>query len=491
MEQNKTALAHNEKLIAQNEELIVQNEELTKTVSELTEKIEELTKKISELTEQKNKNSNNSSKPPSSDGLKKPNKDRSLREKTNKKQGGQQDHSASNLVVTDRPTCIEKIIPSKCQACSMWGKCKGSACEGKRRCIIDIEIKKTITEYCSLEITCPMDNQKLKGEFPETVKGRYSYGNTIAAFLVALNSVGAVSTDRIKEIVGSIFDLPIGKGTIVNMVSRFSEKVKPVLEVIKNRIQNSPTAHFDETGSRVDGKTRWIHNASTFLYTYLHYSQKRGFKGMEDADVLPNFKGIAHHDCWSPYWKYKNIDHAICCAHLLRELNGIIENHPEQKWAEHFRILLLNMKRTREVSISYGEEKANKHYLEMYEKQYDEILQSAYEINPLPVIETTGKRGRKKKGKIRALIERLDNYKASVCLFFNDFRVEFDNNQAERDLRMIKVKTKVSGCFRSEDGIRDYLAVMSYVGTAKKHGKNAFQAILNVFEGNVFFALEG
>ena len=149
------------------------------------------------------------------------------------------------------------------------------------------------------------------------------------------------------------------------------------------------------------------------------------------------------------------------------------------------------MKRTREVSISYGEEKANKHYLEMYEKQYDEILQSAYEINPLPVIETTGKRGRKKKGKIRALIERLDNYKASVCLFFNDFRVEFDNNQAGRDLRIIKLKTKVSGCFRSEDEIRDYLAVMSYVGTAKKHGKNAFQAILNVFEGNVFFALEG
>ena len=107
------------------------------------------------------------------------------------------------------------------------------------------------------------------------------------------NTVGAVSTDRIKEIVGSIFDLPIGKGTIVNMVSRFSEKVKPVLEVIKNKIENLQTAHFDETGSRVDGKTRWIHNASTFLYTYLHYSQKRGFKGMEDADVLPNFKGIA------------------------------------------------------------------------------------------------------------------------------------------------------------------------------------------------------
>ena len=213
-------------LMEQNKMLLTQNEELTKNVSELTAKVEELTKKIAELTEQKNKNSNNSSKPPSSDGLKKSNKDKSLREKTNNKQGGQPDHSASNLVVNDKPTHIEKIVPFKCQTCPMWEKCKGTACEGKRRSIIDIEIKKTITEYCSLEITCPMDNQKLKGEFPETVKGRYSYGNTIASFLVALNTVGAVSTDRIKEIVGSIFNLPIGKGTIVNMVSRREGKIK-------------------------------------------------------------------------------------------------------------------------------------------------------------------------------------------------------------------------------------------------------------------------
>lgn len=133
---------------------------------------------------------------------------------------------------------------------------------------------------------------------------------------------------------------------------------------------------------------------------------------------------------------------------------------------------------------------ANEHYLEMYNEQYDYLIESAYEFNPLLVDNKSGKRGRKKKGKIRALIERLDNYKGAVCLFFNDFKVAFDNNQAERDLRMIKVKTKVSGCFRSEDGIRDYLAAMSYIGTAKKHGKNAFQAILNVFEGNIFYAIE-
>lgn len=470
--------------------LMEQNRELRNKVAELTSKIDELNQKIEELTEQKNKNSKNSSKPPSSDGLKKPNKDTSLREKTGKKQGGQPNHSASNLVVNSKPTHIKRIVPSKCKTCSMWKKCKGKACEGKKRSVIDIKINQTITEYRRLEITCPIDNKELKGEFPETVKGRYSYGNAIAAFLVALNTVGAVSTDRIKEIVGSIFNLPIGKGTIVKMVSRFKEKAEPVLKVIKGYIEKSSTAHFDETGSRVKGETRWIYNASTYKYTYLCYSKNRGFKGMEDADVLPNFKGVAHHDCWLAYWKFKEINHAICCAHLLRELNGIIENHPEQKWAECFKVLLLNMKHTKEVSISNGEEYVNKHYLEMYDKQYADILQSAYKMNPLPEPKTNGKRGRKKRGKIRALIERLDNYKGAVCLFLNDFKVEFDNNQAERDLRMIKVKTKVSGCFRSEEGIRDYLAVMSYVGTAKKHGKNTFQAILNVFKGNLFYAIE-
>lgn len=130
------------------------------------------------------------------------------------------------------------------------------------------------------------------------------------------------------------------------------------------------------------------------------------------------------------------------------------------------------------------------HVIGFHNEQYDFLIHTAYEMNPLPVTDETGKRGRKKKGKIRALIERLDNYKGAVCLFFNDFKVAFDNNQAERDLRMIKVKTKVSGCFRSEEGIRDYLSAMSYIGTAKKHGKNAFQAILIVFEGNIFYAIE-
>lgn len=474
-------------LMDQNEKLMAQNKELTETVAELTVKVDELTKKIVELTEQKNKNSSNSSKPPSSDGLKR--KNRSLRGKTDKNQGGQEGHQGHGLELTGEPDKTVNVIPERCQHCPHWEKCKGKLCPGEKRYVVDVKIEQTLTEYCSMKIQCPMDNSQLKGDFPENVNGYISYGSNISSFLVALNTVGTVSTDRVKEIAGSILNLPISKGTIVSMVSRFSEKIQPVLTVIRERILGSPVVNADETGTRVDGKTQWVHCTVTPLYTLLGFSQKRGSKGMKGLGVLPFFKGILQHDCWASYWKF-DVEHAICCAHLLRELNGILENHPEQKWAEHFKILLLNMKKTKDVCISNGETCANRHYLEMYSKQYDDILKEAYEINPLPIAEKSKKRGRPKKGKILALIERLNKYKGEVCLFFTNFRVEFDNNQAERDLRMIKVKTKVSGCFRSEEGIRDYLDAMSYIGTAKKHGKNAFQAILNVFENNLFYAIE-
>ena len=204
---------------------------------------------------------------------------------------------------------------------------------------------------------------------------------------------------------------------------------------------------------------------------------------MDEADVLPNFEGIIVHDCWTSYWKYPKVVHAVCCAHLLRELNGVIENHPEQTWAARFKKLLLDMKKVRDKAVSKEEDELSYYHLHKFDMEYDKIIKTAYEENPLPD-ETPNKRGRKKKSKVLNLICRLDIYKASVCLFTKNFSVPFDNNQAERDLRMIKVKTKVSGCFRNEDGAREYLKIMSYIGTAKKHGLNAFTAILEALNGN-------
>lgn len=202
---------------------------------------------------------------------------------------------------------------------------------------------------------------------------------------------------------------------------------------------------------------------------------------MTEMDVLPHFHGVAIHDCWASYWKF-NVLHAICCAHLLRELNGVIENHPEQTWAPRFKKLLLDMKKTKEDAIAMNLASADEHTIQYYNEEYDANIQVAFAENPMVTTEAK-KKGRPKKGKVLALIERLQKYKGEVCHFLKDFQIDFDNNQAERDLRMIKTKTKVSGCFRTEEGIRDYLTVMSYIGTAKKHGKNAVEAIKNAFMG--------
>ena len=175
--------------------------------------------------------------------------------------------------------------------------------------------------------------------------------------------------------------------------------------------------------------------------------------------------------------------HAICCAHLLRELNGIIENHPEQTWAVSFKNLLLEMKKVKDKAVISDKDELSYYYLHKFDMKYDSILKTAYKENPLPD-ETPKKRGRKKKNKVLNLICRLDKYKESVCLFIKDFSVPFDNNQAERDIRMVKVKTKVSGCFRNESGANEYLKIMSCVGTARKHGINAFTTIREALNGN-------
>jgi transposase len=327
---------------------------------------------------------------------------------------------------------------------------------------------------------------QLRGEFPDDIKTTVQYGENLQALTVALNTVGAVSVNRTHEILSGVFGIPLSTGTVSNMVGRCSINLIGILDRIRQTITTAEIIHNDETGTRVDGKTLWVHNASISKYTHLTISEKRGQEGMDDAGVLPDFLGISVHDCWAPYWKYPNIFHALCCAHLLRELIGVEENHPDQKWATAFIELLLEMKKAKELAIDLGEKQLHPDIIQKFERLYDQVIKQGLEENPLPE-KTKKKRGRIKKGKVLALIERLEKYKESVCLFINNFDVPFDNNQAERDVRMIKTKTKVSGCFRSLLGAQNYLRIMSYVGTVKKHGISAYEAIRQAVIGNPDF----
>jgi transposase len=249
-------------------------------------------------------------------------------------------------------------------------------------------------------------------------------------------------------------------------------------------------ANFDETGTDVNGKTIWVHNSSTADLTYQTISKKRGQPGMEDNGVLPDFKGTAVHDCWSPYWRYTDIHHAVCCAHLLRELTGVEQYSPEHKWAPEFKTLLRTMKKARDKAVTKGKTELSRYYHHKFDLEYDRIMKLADEECPVPPDQHPNTKGRKKKGKERALIERLIKRKASVCLFTKDFRVPFDNNQAERDVRNVKTKTKVAGCFRTESGAQDYLDVMSYISTGRKHGVSAYEALTAAFAGNAEIVLQ-
>ena len=358
--------------------LMEQNASLSDQVAELTATVKELNQTIKELKEQLNKNSKNSSKPPSSDGLKKPavNKNKSLRESSRKKQGAQEGHDGVHLSVISEPDHIEDHMHSDCTGCPHRAKCFSKACIKETRHEVDAVVTVDVTAHNLIEVReCLLHGGVKTGSFPENIKATVQYGKNLQAMVVAFNTVGAVSINRTHEILSSVFNIPLATGTIKNMVTRCAESLKDTYERIRLKMIMLGLIHCDETGSRVDGKTCWVHVAADQDYTYLTINQKRGQIGMDAADVLPHARGIIVHDCWGSYWKYQD-------------------------------------------EVSY-------YHRHKFDMEYDAIIKTAYEENPLP--ETPAKkRGRKKKSKVLNLICRLDNYKESVCLFLKNLCVPFD-----------------------------------------------------------------
>ncbi len=475
-----------QQLLQQNAELMRQNAELTAQIATLTATINQLHQTIRELEEKKNKNSKNSSKPPSSDGYGK--KPTSLRGKSGKKQGGQEGHQGTNLSQR-KPDRIIGCMPSKCSKCPRHDECMKKAEVTERRQVIDAVVTTEVVQYNKCRVkNCPIHGWSRDGQFPDGINGPVQYGDNLQALVVALNTVGAVSISRTHEILANVFDVPLSAATIKSMVFRCADKLGDVISEIGNRLVDSDVDNADETGVRVDKKLQWAHVLCNAKYTLIRIHPKRGWEAMEDIGYLLRFHGILIHDCWASYWKHPgDIVHAICCAHLLRELTGIEENHPDYTWPTKFKDLLVAMKRVRDQKAENGDTELSRYYQHKFSKMYDEIIKTAYAETPVPEPKPGKKKGRKKRGKILALVDRLKEYKASVCLFIKNFAVSFDNNQAERDLRMTKAKTKISGCFRTLNGAQEYLDIMSYASTARKLGYNAYMAIKNAISGNPMF----
>ena len=320
-----TSIIQNQAELIEKQRQII--EERDQKIDELHKDNEELNRTIKELREQLGLNSRNSSKPPSSDGLKKL-APKSLRTPSGKKAGGQVGHRGSHLIISSEPDEVVPPAPAACCNCPNLDNCMNHASIGETRQEIDAMVSFKVTRHQSLLFDCPFDGKQKKGEFPDNMKATVQYGKNLQALVVAWNTIGAVSVKRIHEILSSVYNIPLSTGTIHNMVRRCADGLKRSMERIREKIVAAKVIHCDETGTRVNGKNIWVHVASTPEYTYLTVNEKRGKKGIDAGKVLPEYKGIVVHDRWASYWKY-DVEHGFCGAHLLRDLNWVRENYPE------------------------------------------------------------------------------------------------------------------------------------------------------------------
>ena len=442
---------------------------LVDTINYLIDKVEEQDKRIKKLEDQINKNSRNSSKPPSSDSpfknkKKKPQKSRKTQTRT-----------GTTLYQVPDP---DEVIVQKVQVCEHC-HCDLSSVSVKtidKRQVIDIPpIKAFTTEYQGEVKVCPHCHKTTRAVFPDGVTHKAQYGPRVQAVAVYLRNYQLIPIERAIGLFRDLFRIPISEGTLVNMTSRCALRLSGFMEGVKQKLIAADLMHSDETGINVGGILHWLHTAGNKDYTYLSPHKKRGSEAFDDIGILTDFKGVSVHDFWKPYEKY-GCSHAYCNAHLIRELTFIHENL-EQKWAGRMIRLILDIKDEVDKSEEsfLDEETASEFF-----KKYERIIKQGYRANPPP--KKTGKRGRPKKGKALCLIERLDHHKEEILRIMTESSVPFDNNLAERDLRMVKVRQKISGTFRNLDSAETYCRVRSYLSTVKKQGRDVFAALINIFE---------
>ena len=453
-------------------------------IDRLTAEVAELRNQVKELKEQLGKNSRNSSKPPSTDGYIKPTP-KSQRKKTGKKAGGQTGHKGHHMTL-DNFDRTERVYPSRCANCPHRADCDKlhvyNTCYAT-----DIVVQKETVRYQMMECNC--DGVHAAAKRPAGINGTVTYGNNLKALICVLSTKGMVAMKNLCEIVDGLTGIRPSEGTVVNMLRSAARTAESVVSSYPQRLNKIPVVHSDETGIYINGILHWVHVVCTGNMTYYALSKRRGTKALYEIDFLPNYHGIVVHDFWKSYFKATEAKHAMCGAHLLRELTGIYENHPEQTWARDMYHQLLDMCRTADFYNQNPDIGSREQYMDCLKRAYDEIVKRASAQNPLPQ-KVQGKKGRPKRGKIRALIDRLREHKDDICRFADNALVPFTNNQAERDLRMIKVKNKVIGCFRSLEGARNFLTLKSFTSTAAKNGVTTFQALLALFSGQVVLETE-
>jgi transposase len=429
----------------------------------------ELLNRVADLEARLAKNSSNSSKPPSSDGLKKPPQTKSSRQPSGKKPGGQPGHGGASLSQVDKPDHIVVHPVTSCQDCGdSLADVEVDSLE--KRQVFDLPpLNLIVTEHRAEQKTCAC-GCVTRANFPPEVSAPVQYGPWVQSLVVYLSVYQFLPYARLKEFFSELFGVKLSPGTMKRMMDVVTVRTAASVSQIKNAIISSALAHFDETGMRVEQSLHWLHSHSTQQLTYFAVSCFRGMKAMLEIGVLPKFRGKAIHDAWAPYYSFEDCIHFLCNAHHLRELTFVFEQHHE-KWAGRMHVLLLEMHRTVFDYKQNAKECLSRHLRARFEMEYQQIIIAGKKLHGHrgPPAQT-GKRGRKKQLKGKNLLDRLDMNRDQVLGFMRDFSVPFTNNQAEGDIRMQKVKQKISGCFRTRKGADVFAHLRSYISTARKQG---------------------
>lgn len=432
----------------------------------------ELRAENKELNRQLRLDSKNSHKPPSLEGYsKKP----AIAKSSGKRRGGQAGHKGKTLEMVSEPDEVLSYYASTCSCCGRSLDKTNTIGVHERRQVFDIPAPKLWVVEHQVYVSYCCCGQRQLGVFPKEAAATVQYGNRILALSSMLNTDYRMPFGKISQLFSDLYGYAMNGGTIISANARLYADLSPMEEDIKKDILKSEVAHFDETGMRVEGKLHWFHTACTTLFTYLFVHSKRGKEALQDkVSLLKDFKNWAIHDCWSSYFDFTNCRHALCNAHILRELFALVEQG--STWAAKMQDLLFELYKQSEKGTQMLTNEAT------WIAQYQAICQVADTEEPPP---EKGKRGKPKNTKGRNLLNRLIQHQTAVLAFAFVEEVPFTNNLAEQAIRNLKVKQKVAMSFRTFEGAQVYARIQGCIATIRKQGGNVFNTLIDVRNGKI------
>lgn len=446
----------------------------------LKEQVAELSGQVKQLESRLSKDSHNSHLPPSSDRFHR--QPKSLRKKSDKKPGAQRGHEGTTLFLAPTPDQVvlhEVLMCGTCQA----DLSAEAVMQVERRQVLDVPPKRLIIwEHQAQSKYCRCCRSITRASFPQGVQAPVQYGPALGALAVYLVHQQLLPYERACETIQDLIGPSMTVGTLKALVGRCAQQLAPLEERIMISLRQGKLMHQDETSLSVQGKRIWMHVACTASLTHYAVHANRGRQALDAIGLLKGFVGVSLHDGWASYQGYDCL-HALCNVHHLRDLT-FVEEVMEQRWAAEMKALLLEMKEAVSQARQAGSACLSPDELHRFRARYRSVLLTAHAQLPPDADSGPPKKGRKKQSPVRNLLDRLMKYEEQVLRFLHDFAVPFDNSQAERDIRMIKVQQKVSGGFRSLPGAQAFCRIRGYLSTLRKQGLPLITALEQALTGH-------